>query len=104
MSQLVTTPALRDEIIERCWQGETFSQIASDIGLGAHRIGQIAREAGFPTKDEMLRLQGDAICALFELHESVTEVARRLAVSPQTVRNVLLLRGIQLIRSRQHAS
>lgn len=105
MSQFVTTPALRDEIVVRCWQGETFSQIASDVGISANYIGKIARASGFPDRDEMLRLQGDAVCALFELHESVAEVSRRFAVSQQTVRNVLHERGVKPIqRKQQNAS
>ena len=104
MSQLVTTLALRDEIAERAWNGETFSQIATDVGLSAHRVSQIAREDGFPNRDQMMRLQADAVCAMYQRHESVAEVARRFALSPQAVRNVLDKRGIKRIRSRRNGT
>ena len=34
------------------------------------------REGGFPTRAELIRLQGDAICAAFEESGSMAEVAR----------------------------
>ncbi|MDE0260180.1 MAG: hypothetical protein OXR82_17565 [Gammaproteobacteria bacterium] len=100
MSDQDTAHAIRDEIIRRAWDGATFAQIAADVGLGAHRVGQVARESGFPTRGEMARLQGDAICAFYEKHGNVAEVSRRLSLSRQTVRNTLDSRGIKKIERR----
>ena len=59
--------AVRGEIIARAWDGETFAHIARDLGVSSYRVGRIAmREGGFPTRAELVRLQGDAICAAYQ--------------------------------------
>ena len=59
--------AVRGVIIARAWDGETFAHIARDLGVSSHQVGRIAmREGGFPTRAELIRLQGDAICAAYQ--------------------------------------
>ena len=53
------------------------------------------RERGFPNRAEMIRLQRDAICAAYEESGSMAEVAKRFALSDQTVSNTLHARGIR---------
>ena len=57
---------VRGEIMARAWDGETFAHIARDLGVSPYQVGRIAmREGGFPTRAELIRLQGDAICAAY---------------------------------------
>ena len=52
------------------------------------------REGGFPTRADLIRLQGDAICAAYEESGSMAEVARRFALSEQAVSNTLHARTL----------
>jgi len=94
----------RNEIVRRAWDGETFAQIAADLGLGAYRVAQVARASEFPERAEMLELQGDFVVATYALCEDVTETARRVALNPQTVRNTLHARGVKSIRRQSGAA
>jgi transcriptional regulator of aromatic amino acid metabolism len=94
--------AVRGEIIARAWGGETFTRIARDLGLSGRAVSRVAlREGGFPTKAELIELQRDAICAAYEESGSMLEVAKRLALSHQTVSNTLHARGIRKQKPRR---
>ena len=67
MQRRTISDAVRGEIITRAWEGETFARIARDLGVSPYQVGRIAmREGGFPGRAELIRLQGDAICAAYE--------------------------------------
>ena len=94
--------AVRGEIIARAWGGETFACIARDLGLSGRAVSTIAmREGGFPAKAELIELQRDAICAAYEESGSMSEVAKRFALSDQTVSNTLHARGIRKRKPRR---
>ncbi len=94
--------AVRSEIIARAWDGETFAHIARDLGVSSYQVGRIAmREGGFPTRAALIELQRDAICAAYEQSGSMSEVAKRLALSDQTVSNTLHARGIRRQKPRR---
>ncbi|MDE0233027.1 MAG: hypothetical protein OXN93_12170 [bacterium] len=94
--------AVRGEIIARAWEGETFAHIARDLGVSSYQVGRIAmREGGFPTRAELIRLQGDAICAAYEESGSMAEVARRFALSEQAVSNTLHAHGVRRRKPRR---
>ena len=94
--------AVRREIIGRAWDGETFAHIARDLGVPPYQVSRIAmREGGFPNRAEMIRLQRDAICAAYEESGSMATVAKRFALSDQTVSNALHARGIRKQRPRR---
>ncbi len=93
---------VRSEIIARAWDGETFGHIARDLGVSSYQVGRIAmREGGFPTRAELIELQRDAICAAYEQSGSMSEVAKRFALSDQTVSNTLHARGIRKQKPRR---
>jgi len=84
MQRRTISDAVLGEIITRAWEGETFARIARDLGVPPYQGGRIAmREGGFPTRAEMIRLQGDAICAAYQQSGSMAEVAKRFALSEQ---------------------
>ena len=94
--------AVRGEIIARAWDGETFAHIARDLGVSSYQVGRIAmRESGFPNRAELIRLQGDAICAAYAASGSMGEVAKQFALSEQAVSNTLHARGVRTRRSRR---
>ncbi len=94
--------AVRGEIIARAWGGETFARIARDLGLPGRAVSTIAmQEGGFPAKAELIELQRDAICAAYEESGSMSEVAKRFALSDQTVSNTLHARGIRKQKPRR---
>ena len=94
--------AVRGEIIARAWGGETFACIARDLGLPGRAVSTIAmQEGGFPAKAELIELQRDAICAAYEESGSMAEVAKRFALSDQTVSNTLHARGIRKQKPRR---
>jgi len=53
------------------------------------------REGGFPTRAELIRLQGDAICAAYQQSGSMAEVTKRFALSEQAVSNTLHARDVR---------
>lgn len=93
-----------NEIVRRAWDGETFAQIAADVGLGAHRVAQVARAAEFPGRAEMARLQRDHVVAVYSLCEDVSETAARVGLSTQAVRNALHASGVKPIQRQNGAS
>ena len=94
--------AVRREIIGRAWDGETFARIARDLGVPPHQVSTIAvREGGFPTRAEVIELQRDAICAAYEESGSMGDVAKRFALSEQSVSNALHARGVRRRKRRQ---
>ena len=93
--------AVRVEIIARAWDGETFAHIARDLGVSSYQVGRIAmREGGFPTRAELIRLQGDAICAAYQKNGSMAAVAKRFALSEQAISNTLHARGVRTRKPR----
>ena len=96
MQRRTISDEVRGEIITRAWEGETFARIARDVGVSPYQVGRIAmREGGFPTRAELIRLQGDAICAAYQQSGSMAKVAKRFALSAQAVSNTLHARGIR---------
>ena len=94
--------AVRGEIVARAWGGETFACIARDLGSSGRAVSAIAmQEGGFPAKAELIELQRDAICAAYEESGSMSEVAKRFALSDQTVSNTLHARGIREQKPRR---
>ena len=94
--------AVRGEIIARAWDGETFAHIARDLGVSSYQVGRVAmREGGFPTRAELIRLQGDAICAAYQQSGSMAEVAKQFALSEQAVSNTLHARGVRTRKPRR---
>lgn len=93
---------VRRKIIARAWDGETFAHIARDLGLSRHTVSTIAmREGGFPTMAEVTELQHDAICAAYQESGSMANVAKRFALSEQSVSNTLHARGVRKRKSRR---
>ncbi len=96
------TDAVRREIIGRAWDGETFAHIARDLGVPPYQVSTIAmRDGGFPTRAELIRLQGDAICAAYRESGSMAEVAKRFALSEQAISNTLHARGVRTRKARR---
>ena len=94
--------AVRGEIIARAWDGETFAHIARDLGVPPYQVSTIAMgEGGFPTRAELIELQRDAICAAYEQSGSMSEVAKRFALSDQSVSNTLHARGVRRRKPRR---
>ena len=94
--------AVRREIIGRAWDGETFAHIARDLGVPPYQVSTIAmREGGFPTRAELIELQRDAICAVYEESGSMADVAKRFALSQQSVSNALHARGVRKQKPRR---
>ena len=94
--------AVRREIIGRAWDGETFARIARDLGVPPYQVSTIAmRQGGFPTRAEVIELQRDAICAAYEESGSMSEVAKRFALSEQSVSNTLHARGLRKRKPRR---
>ena len=93
---------VRRDIIARAWDGEPFAHIARDLDLSPHTVSTIAmREGGFPTRAEVIELQRDAICAAYEESGSMADVAKRLALSEQSVSNTLHARGVRKRKPRR---
>ena len=102
MQRRTISDAVRGEIITRAWEGETFARIARDLGVSPYQVGRIAmREGGFPTRSELIRLQGDAICAAYQQSGSMAEVAKRFALSEQAVSNTLHARDVRRRKTRR---